>query len=686
MKKLISIVLALVMVLGLGLVSFSVSAAVPEGLPSYFEADMLYAHAVEDSAETEAWHHWQHADSYRDYDEDDLRNLGLTPGEGVSKEKYFFLPSSVKGSVVILNTFSSDVKIGNTTIPAGKTAEVSFTNGKTYTVTVGSKTEELKFMSSTAEAAIFINNPDADGNGTDLFTYLSLYKENSAKATGAIVDDEGNVDNTPIKKIKGRGNTTWDKNKKPFNVTYSSAVSIDGMEKTKKLSFLANYQDSALIRNRFLQDLSDAVGMPYASDSRFADFYINGEYLGSYQITQKIDIGKNNLIPEIEDDTHLNSDGSLKAEFPFLVEIDAGANDTDYHTYSSVARCNLTVKGPELDKGDPNYDAVLNFVRNKFDDMHKAICSDASNMGDLIDIDSLSKILIINELSKNWDVSISSMYFTYKQDTDGNWKFFASPVWDYDNSLGNATGVVGQLSFMGVKDYEEPTGWWVMYKPGNGSGKTSKYTTLGYAARNATVMDYCAQIWFDEFLPALNAFNANGTADGELHSKDYYYNTLEGSAAMNYEMGWLLTTGTWICDHSNLQNGSFDYTAKKYVPDTNITYYDIDSFKDQYQYTIDWLNSRAAWLSEQYAPAYKGTITPPSTTLYLGDADLDGTVNVKDATVIQKAVAKTATLSADAGLCADVDGDEKVTVKDATAVQKFVAKVETGFKIGEVIE
>ena len=130
---------------------------------------------------------------------------------------------------------------------------------------------------------------------------------------------------------------------------------------------------------------------------------------------------------------------------------------------------------------------------------------------------------------------------------------------------------------------------------------------------------------------------------------------------------------------------SFDYTAKKYVPDTNITYYDINSFKDQYRYTIDWLNSRAAWLSEQYAPAYKGTITPPSTTLYLGDADLDGTVNVKDATVIQKAVAKTVTLSADAGLCADVDGNEKVTVKDATAVQKFVAKVETGYKIGEAI-
>ncbi len=677
MKKIISLILTLIMVLSLGVVALNVSAAVPEGLPSYFEADMLYAHAVEDSAETEAWHHWQHADKYLDWDEEEL---GEKPTDGLSEEKYFFLPSSVKDSVVILNTYSVDVKIDNTTIPAGESANFAFTNGKTYTVTVGNNTEELKFMRSTAEASVFINNPDADGNGTDLFSYLSLDKENDAKATGAIVDDEGNVDNTPVKKIKGRGNTTWQKDKKPFNVTYDSAVSIDGMQQTKKLSFLANYQDSALIRNRFLQDLSDAVGMPYASDSRFADVYMNGVYLGSYQITQKVDIGKNNLIPEIDDDTHLDADGNLKAEFPFLMEIDAGANDTDYHTYSSVARCNLTVKGPELDEGDPNYDAVLNFVKTKFDAMHRAICTDADNLGELVDIDSLSKILIINELSKNWDVSISSLYFTYKQDADGNWKFFASPVWDYDNSLGNATGVVRQLSSMKVSDYEEPTGWWVMYKPGNGSGKTSKYTTLGYAARNTTIMDYCAKVWFEEFMPAISAFNAEGTADGELLSKDRYYEILEGSAAMNYEMGWLLTTGDWICDHSNLTNGTFDYETKKFVPDTNVTTYDINSFKDQYQYTIDWLNTRVAWLSAQYALSW--AVTPSA---ILGDADLDGAVNIKDATVIQKAVAKMLTLSADAIRCADVDSDGAVSVKDATAVQKYIAKMPIDYNIGGLI-
>ena len=36
-------------------------------------------------------------------------------------------------------------------------------------------------------------------------------------------------------------------------------------------------------------------------------------------------------------------------------------------------------------------------------------------------------------------------------------------------------------------------------------------------------------------------------------------------------------------------------------------------------------------------------------------------------------------------LRADVNADGKVNIKDATAIQKFVAKIETGFLIGEKI-
>lgn len=686
MKKLISITLCFLMILSMGAMSFEVFAADDA---SYIKDNMLYVHAVTDAEETQAWHHWQHADDYRAYDEDDHIDLGLVKGEGVSEEKYFFMPSSVaKDKVVIMNTYSESVTVNGTEIPAKGTAEVEYTEGEAYTVSAGGEEHTLIFMRSSAEAAIYINNPDADGEGTDLLTYLCADKENDAKATGAIVDDEGNVDNTPVKKIKGRGNTTWDKAKKPFNVTYDSAVSIDGMQKTKKLSFLANYQDSALIRNRFLQDLSDEIGMPYASDSRFADFYINGEYLGSYQITQKVDIGKNNLVPEIDDDTHLNEDGTLKEEFPFICEVDSAAGDGDYYIRTSSARCKLTLKGPEIDEGDPYHDEVLQFAKTKFDNMYNAVRMNSANMAELVDIDSLTKILLINELSKNWDVGVSSLYFVYKQADDGSWKFFASPVWDYDNSLGNATGVVRDLKNMGVSDYEEPTGWWVQYKPGaDPSKKAAKYTILGWAARNKTIMEYAAKVWFEDFVPAIEIFNSKNVDSGELYSSNVYYNILEGSAAMNYEMGWLMTTGDWICDHSTLTTGTFNSSTGTFVPSDADTTYDITKFEDQYRYTVDWLNTRCAWLSAQFCETYS-SMAPTSPGVapdvaLLGDADLDMNVNIKDATAIQKHAAKLLVITDLAFKCADVRPDNDVNINDATAIQKFAAGLSVDYPIGE---
>ena len=73
----------------------------------------------------------------------------------------------------------------------------------------------------------------------------------------------------------------------------------------------------------------------------------------------------------------------------------------------------------------------------------------------------------------------------------------------------------------------------------------------------------------------------------------------------------------------------------------------------------------------------------------LGDADLNDTVNVKDATLIQKAVAGIATISGDQIILANVTGDKNndgdiVNVKDATAIQKWVAGMNVSFAIGEM--
>lgn len=69
-----------------------------------------------------------------------------------------------------------------------------------------------------------------------------------------------------------------------------------------------------------------------------------------------------------------------------------------------------------------------------------------------------------------------------------------------------------------------------------------------------------------------------------------------------------------------------------------------------------------------------------------GDVDGDFDVNVKDATMIQKASAKLVELSDKESLCADVNMDESVNIKDATVIQKHIAKLETNLSVGDLIK
>ena len=711
--KIISVILAIIMVLSTCIIANAAeSKEVITGAITNARELTLYAHGVSgNSEETEAWQKMQWNNTQNCY--------------------YFYLPSGADNKTVeIYNNTTSTATIGSTSIPSEKAVSVSYDTHTTYNVNFAGQQRKLKFMKSTAEAAVYMNNSNANGNGTGLWEYLSQNKSNSATATGAIIGKDGSVDNTTIKKIKGRGNTTWDKAKKPFNVTYNEKVSIDGMESGKKYSFLANYQDGSLSRNRFLYDLSDAVGMPYASDSRYVDFYVDGEYKGSYQAAQKVDTGNGNLLSDIDEEGYLNEDKvTMAKDFAFVCEIDASAGDEDY-TFRSSSGNNVTMKVPELSRGDKYYNDVLDYAQKKFDAMFDAIASNASNLNDIIDVDSLAKLYLINELGKNWDSGVSSTFFAYKQDENGNWKFYASPVWDYDNSLGNATGVQDDLWRMGVDDYTEPSGWWCEYK-----GIVSQNNIISNAVNNKDVRAAVPKVWFEKFVPALKTFTSTGVSDGELYSKDVYYNYISGSADMNYTSGWELITGSWISNHSMLYVYTYDYDTHTLTTPTKATAYDSSNFEGEFNYTVDWMLSRSAWLSDQFyngytpsesvpttvpktepttvpktepttvpktepttAPKTEPTTTPkteptttpktepttdePSTTeppvldgVIIGDIDSDEDINVKDATLIQLYLANLNVFGPKQLLAADVDNSGEIDVKDATYIQLYCANL-----------
>ena len=69
----------------------------------------------------------------------------------------------------------------------------------------------------------------------------------------------------------------------------------------------------------------------------------------------------------------------------------------------------------------------------------------------------------------------------------------------------------------------------------------------------------------------------------------------------------------------------------------------------------------------------------------IGDATLDGIVNVKDVTAIQRHIAQLESLTGTALLAADVNGDGDVTIADATALQQYLAEYNVSYPIGQTV-
>lgn len=660
MKKFLASILVVLFIMSTAAVSVGGlednAVSVSDGTTiSFNTTPALYAHGVLNSDDTEAWQSWQSEHNT------DLKEIN-------SSVKYFFLPVSANDSKAdIYNAYLEPVTVNGREIAAGETAQINYEIGKSYSVTADNKTYTLKFMKSNAEAGIYINNSDADGNGSNLMTYLNKDKSRSAAATGAIVEPDGSINNTAIKKIKGRGNTTWTMPKKSYNITYSDNVSVAGMSKGKKYSILANYQDDSLSRNRFLYDLSDAVGMPYASDSRYVDFYVNGFYWGSYQMCEKIEVGKNRLINDIDDEAYLNEDGMVNTDFPFVCEIDPNATDGKDYYVTCADSIKVTIKSPELNEGDIGYNEVKAYVKKKFNNFYFAV-SAYKDISEIADVDSVAKLYLINEIGKNWDSGVSSLFFTWKQDENGIYKFFGSPVWDYDNSLGNAKGISEELKNMNVYDYEDYTGWWCKHKLNyNGCN------LIACISENDYVLNAVQNIWFDDFVPALNDFFGK-TNNGIMKSYKQYYSLIADSADMNYQSGWKLkTSNSWIADHTKLITAEYDSDTHKMMTTAKKTY--NNNFNGMFDYAVEWMQGRTAWLSEQFYP------DNIQSEYILGDTDLNGEISIDDVILIQKYIADITQFESSQLKVADVTADKDISIDDATDIQKYLAGLSS--KLGE---
>lgn len=293
--------------------------------------------------------------------------------------------------------------------------------------------------------------------------------------------------------IKGRGNSTWQADKKPYKIKLDTKTNLLGMGKNKHWVLLSNPYDSSLSRNKLIYDLAADMGLDTMS-SQWIDVVLNGKAVGNYLLCEHVRVGDTRVDitnwDDIAEDTakaiyNSNKKTMTKAERDELAELMEDNMDwvtdgfitykgqtytiSDYYElpktnggyllegyeaedpyFVSDGGYSVSVSSPEgIGKG------MLTEINRYYSDFEKAaLSSDFSAIinghkvryTELADLQSLAKYALVNEVFQNQDFMRRSTYM-YK-DVDG--KLIFGPVWDLDNSSDNSSTNYSHYKWMGM--------------------------------------------------------------------------------------------------------------------------------------------------------------------------------------------------------------------------------------------
>lgn len=224
-------------------------------------------------------------------------NIGIIEG---TRNYYWFFPSTADLSAMKF-WFSADstVSIDNVAITSGVATDVfaDLNEGgipRTVSLKINSKSYNVTAIKSGDVGTVYIDT--ASGS----LSTINSSSDHSAWESGTIlvVNSKGEVDYHGIMdKMSGRGNGTWNEGsiKKPYNIKLNKSTSLLGMGAAKKWCLLANAGDNTLIKNQLTYDFAKYIGIKYQPICKPVDLYVNQQYIGSYQLSERVEIKTNRL-------------------------------------------------------------------------------------------------------------------------------------------------------------------------------------------------------------------------------------------------------------------------------------------------------------------------------------------------------------------------------------------------------
>lgn len=259
--------------------------------------------------------------------------------------------------------------------------------------------------------------------------------------------------------IRGRGNSTWNLAKKPYRIKFDKKQRLLGEDyaNAKSWTLLANHGDKTLMRNAVAACIGKFAGQPFTAAAKFVDLVVNGSYLGTYQISDQIEV-RSKRVDIVEQDEAATEESNITGGY--LLEVDGFAYQEDVY-FSTTRGVAITIKSPDEDViNDDQISYIKKYISLFENSLYTTNFTDPENgYRKYVDEETLASWYISSELTGNVDAFWST--YIYKDQDDP--KIYWGPLWDYDIAFNNCnrTGEVTNSLMTEVGFGDDLTKKWV---------------------------------------------------------------------------------------------------------------------------------------------------------------------------------------------------------------------------------
>ena len=363
-------------------------------------------------------------------------------------------------------------------------------------------TKTITIMKSETVKSLYLVSEDPENKGR---LWIDSSKDNKSKGKMVFLNADGSVFHSDsLTELKARGNATFQnfiKKAYQFKIKNKKALIGNESNANKKWILLASAADITLIHNSLTFSLAQDLGLPYTVEYEPIDLYYDGEYRGSYILCEKVEVDDtridiqdlDGLIEDANEGTdayenpvvvtkttaskgETNAKASSKGSYKFVQgliepELKEGTTHHGYlleiefsDRYLNEQSGFVTQRGQAVVTKNPEYltKDTGAFISQFFQEFEDAVFSpDGYNTKtgkyyyEYCDLDSLVKIYLIHEFTKNYDSFRSSSFFYLPEDED---IMYAGPVWDYDicygvGHKGNRQIIANPENFYATRSY-----------------------------------------------------------------------------------------------------------------------------------------------------------------------------------------------------------------------------------------